>query len=161
MPGSWSVRELPNLNDANCVVTSPRHNGYNCIAWAVGDSSRWWWPSPLPGSAYWPRGVPLEESIQAFIQAFGTKGFTPCADSSLEDGVEKIALFANQVGGLLVPTHAALQLESGEWTSKLGPLEDIMHITSDAVNGPLYGQAVQFLSRARTPLQQRQPLAIF
>ena len=49
-----------------------------------------------------------------------------------------------------VPTHAALQLESGAWTSKLGDFEDIEHVTVDAVNGPLYGRPVAFLSRRRT-----------
>lgn len=149
MPGSWSPQELPNLTDHNCVVTSPQTNGYNCIAWAIRDTTRWWWPVPLRGINYWPRGLPRDETLDAFIRAFGTVGFTPCVDGSLQDGVEKVALFAKRVGASLVPTHAALQLESGAWTSKLGPLEDINHTALDAVNGPLYGQAVQFLARPR------------
>jgi hypothetical protein len=43
-----------------------------------------------------------------------------------------------------IPTHAALQLESGDWTSKLGDFEDISHSTIEAVSGPVYG-------RVRTP----------
>jgi hypothetical protein len=87
--------------------------------------------------------------MDAFIGAFGTLGFVPCPDGSAEVGIEKVALFAKAAGGLLIPTHAALQLETGEWTSKMGVLEDIVHATVDAVNGPVYGQAVQFLSRPR------------
>jgi len=130
-------------------VTSPKSNGYNCIAWAAGDNTRWWWPVPLRGLNYWPRGIPREETLPAFIGAFGTRGFAPCADSSLQNGIEKVALFARRAGGLLIPTHAALQLESGQWTSKMGPLEDINHVTCDAVNGPGYGEVVQYLSRQR------------
>jgi len=149
MPGSWPQQAHPGLTDDNCVVTSPRFNGYNCIAWAAGDNTRWWWPVPLRGINYWPRGIPREETLDAFISAFGTVGFTLCVDGSLQDGIEKIAIFARQVGALLIPTHAALQLESGEWTSKMGSAEDITHITLDAVNGPLYGKSETFLARPR------------
>ena len=150
MPGSWSPQEFPNLTDKNSVITSPKQNGYNCIAWAVGDTERWWWPFPAGGVAYWPKGIRREATIEAFIAAFGTQGFIPCADGELQDGVEKIALYARILGSQLVPTHAARQLESGEWTSKLGPLEDIRHTNRNAVDGPLYGETVRFLARPRT-----------
>ena len=53
--------------------------------------------------------------------------------------MQKIALFGklNPADGSTIPTHAALQLESGEWTSKMGPLEDINHTTADAVRGSI------------------------
>jgi hypothetical protein len=87
--------------------------------------------------------------MAAFIQAYGTIGFTPCVNATLEIGIEKVALFAITILGVLVPTHASLQLPSGQWTSKLGVFEDIRHSVLDAVNGPLYGQVVQFLARPR------------
>jgi len=149
MAGSWDPAEHPYLTDTNCIITSPKHNGYNCIAWAAGDDTRWWWPVPLRGINYWPKGIPREVTVSAFVSAFGTRGFFPCADGFLEKGIEKIALFAKRSGGALIPTHAALQLESGQWTSKMGTLEDIIHVTCDAVNGPVYGQAVEFLARKR------------
>jgi hypothetical protein len=70
--------------------------------------------------------------------------------ASLQNGIEKVALFALRAGAVLVPRHAALQLESGIWTSKMGALEDITHRTYDAVNGPMYGEAVEFLARPRS-----------
>jgi hypothetical protein len=149
MPGSWPQWELPLLTNENCVIRSPKKKAYNCIAWAAGDATRWWWPVPLRGINYWPKGVPREESLDAFILAFGTVGFFPCADGSLQDGVEKVALFAKRKDGVLIPTHAALQLESGEWTSKIGLFEDIHHLTLDAVNGPIYGESRRFLARQR------------
>jgi len=145
----WSPLELPYLTTNNSAVTSPKSNVYNCIAWAVGDMENWWWPFSMAGVAYWPKGIRRELSVDAFVEALGTQGFTICANDKLEKGTEKIALYAKRVHGLLIPAHAARQLESGEWTSKLGPLVDVKHPTRDAVNGPLYGETVQFLSRPR------------
>jgi hypothetical protein len=88
--------------------------------------------------------------LDAFIAAFGTLGFAPCLDGSLQIDIEKVALFGKVSGPSVVPTHAALQLETGEWTSKMGVLEDIVHAPVDAVGGPVYGQVVKFLSRPRT-----------
>jgi hypothetical protein len=53
-----------------------------------------------------------------------------------------------------VPTHAALQLPSGEWTSKLGPFEDISHAHENDVNGPAYGAVRFYMSR---PVRRSQP----
>lgn len=152
MPGSWQQSHHPGLTDQTCQITSPTGNLYNCIAWAAGDVTRWWWPIPLRGINYWPSGITREESLHAFVAAFGTRGFVPCNDGSLENNTEKVALFAKQVGARIIPTHAARQLESGKWTSKMGPQEDIIHDHFADVDGIVYGAAVQFLSRPRNPL---------
>ena len=98
---------------------------------------------------YWPLGIRRAETVQAFMQAYATLGFERCTDGSLEAGVEKIALFGKTRGATVVPTHAALQLESGQWTSKLGELQDINHVTANAVAGPLYGSILCYLARPR------------
>lgn len=151
MPGSWAPHDFPNLSQDNCLVTSPLSNLYNCIAWAAGDNTRWWWPAPLRGISYWPRGVPRVANLDAFVLAFGTLGYAVCEDGSLEEGREKIAIFATRTGSSLAPTHAALQLESGNWTSKLGPLEDVTHETLEALSGPAYGEPAIFMGRPRSP----------
>ena len=51
------------------------------------------------------------------------ENYFPTVDESLEPGFEKVALYA--LGG--VPKHAARQLSSGRWSSKLGDLEDVEH----------------------------------
>ncbi|MGO9096056.1 MAG: hypothetical protein ACLQGV_12605 [Bryobacteraceae bacterium] len=145
----WSQYDFPRLTDANCYKKSERRNGYNCIAYAAGDTARWWWPIRLPGVNYWPKGVPRESTMEAFIAAFATCGYALCADGLLEAGVEKVVLFAKPGPNGLIPTHAARQLESGCWTSKLGPLEDIVHVTVDALSGPAYGFPIFYLSRPR------------
>lgn len=44
-------------------------------------------------------------------------------------------------------THAARQLPDGSWTSKLGPDEDILHRTPQALVGDLYGQVQAIMKR--------------
>ena len=73
----------------------------------------------------------------------------PIGSRALEPGVQKIALYVDEDG---TPTHAARQLPSGEWTSKLGRAEDIRHKTLEALEGsagqpPGYGRAKLILKR--------------
>jgi hypothetical protein len=136
-----AAKVLPNLTADNYRITSPTTWEYNCIAWAVGITDVWWWPTP---GRFWPADVPREETLAAFVAALATRGFSSCATSELEEGLETIALYA--VG--TVPTHAARQLPNGWWTSKLGPSFDIEHATLEAVAGGVYGEPVAFLSKA-------------
>jgi hypothetical protein len=147
MSRSWPQDAHPLLTDDTCSLTSLAVRRYNCIAWAVCEDFRWWWPVV---GAYWPSGVPRQETIPAFIEAFRTKGFEPCSDSSLEDGYQKIALHAKLMAGFIVPTHASRQLASGRWTSKMGRLEDICHPQPGDVDGPAYGQVILYMKRSRT-----------
>ena len=103
------------------------------------------------GVGYWPHGVPREVTTAAFLAAYATVGFKLTFDGNLQDGIEKLAVYGKGQPGAEIPTHAALQLQSGEWTSKLGPFEDIVHTTPDAVNGPVYGQVICYLERPRRP----------
>jgi hypothetical protein len=148
MPGSWPQDDFPDLNSNNCTITSKATRQYNCLAWAAGEAIRRWEPDPF-GIYYWPPGIPRTLTVDAFVLAYGTLGFKLCFDGSLEVGVEKLAIFTITRGTILVPTHAALQLESGLWTSKLGDFEDISHTTVDALNGPVYGSVFCYLSRPR------------
>lgn len=87
--------------------------------------------------------------MDAFIQAYATLGYAVCENGNLEAQVEKIAIYGLEQNGRLLPTHAALQLESGEWTSKMGRLEDIRHKTVNDPNGPVYGEPRQYMCRPR------------
>ncbi len=133
---------FPHLAHSAYAITSPSTSEYNCIAWAAGDVERWWWP--VAGSfAYWPPNTPLQESLDAFIKAFGSIGFTPCGDTNVEQGYEKIALYVNENGK---PTHATRQLPNGRWTSKLGKSQDIEH-ELESLSGAVYGVVAQVLKR--------------
>ena len=149
MPGSWNPTDHPYLTPDNHSISGEEDPTYNCIAWAAGDTERWWWPASRAGVAYWPKQVTRSRDLACFIAAFRTLGYRECEDGSLDPDLEKVALFARDEKGMLVPTHAARQLASGEWTSKMGRCERITHQTLEAVSGPLYGDPVVFLSRGR------------
>lgn len=136
---------FPNLPETGYGITSPPTPRYNCIAWAAGDTRRWWWPDPSP-FAYWPPTISCENTLPRFAEAFQTLNYEPCETSRLEPDVEKVAVYADSSG---VPTHAARQLESGSWTSKLGREEDIEHHGLAGVEGQAYGHVVLILRRPR------------
>ena len=137
---------FPGLRNSAFQATSPATRDYNCIAWAAGDPAHWWWPDADPDNdvVFWPAGVPLEETLDAFAAAFATLGYAPCFGEESEPGFERVALFARNG----IPTHAARQLPSGRWTSKLGFREDIEH-DLHAVNGGVYGTIILILKRPR------------
>lgn len=137
---------FPGLTSQGYRVTSQQTRMYNCIAWAAGESQRWWWPSNY---SYWPPGAPFEETISAFVNAFAIIGYVECADADLNPRHEKVAIYA--LNG--IPTHAARQLIDGSWTSKCGEFEDISHSLT-GLNGSLYGEPVKFLARERTSSAQ-------
>jgi hypothetical protein len=118
---------------------------YNCIAWAASDTRKWWWPDdPVIGYGYWPSGAAREVTIPAFIAAFNTLGYAVCLDGSIENGFEKVAIFADHNAE---PTHAARQLTDGVWTSKFGAYEDIRHVVLACLEGPRYGKVFVYMKR--------------
>jgi hypothetical protein len=131
---------FPSLTVDGYVVASPKTHTYNCIAWAAGDTSRWWEPG-----IYWPG--PFGDDLAALAGLFAALGYAPCAGDELELGYEKVALYTDENGEW---SHAARQLPDGWWTSKLGPDVDILHRTPQALVGDLYGQA-QAIMRRSTP----------
>ena len=135
-------QHFPGLKNTDYAIISPRTPKYNCIAWAVGDTTRFWWPRD---EAYWPPTVPKEATIDALVQAFETLGYAHCNTADKENGIEKVAIYAKGQE----PKHAARQLKSGMWTSKLGNEEDIVH-TLDGLAGEMYGDVVRLLMRQRS-----------
>jgi hypothetical protein len=134
---------FPGLRTTSFRVTSAAVRDYNCISWAAGDTAHWWWPDLDPDAAtFWPLGVPVEETLDAFVAAFAALGYAPCSGEHPEPRFERVALFASG----RVPTHAARQLPSGRWTSKLGLREDIEH-DLHALSGETYGMVVLYLKR--------------
>ena len=90
--------------------------------------------------------MPRERTAAAFVAALATLGYQLCEGEALEPAFERIALFADAEGR---PTHAARQLPSGVWTSKLGKAEDIEHRLRD-LEAVLYG-TVLILKRPTPP----------
>jgi hypothetical protein len=142
---------FPKLSVEGYDKRSDRTTSYNCIAFAAGETNRWWWPADTASGCYWPEGVPRKNEIEYFIKAFGLLGYIPCEDDTPEAGFEKLALYVDDENE---PTHMARQLENGRWVSKLGNLEDIEHATLEVLEGNTnseYGKVAQFLKRPKQP----------
>lgn len=136
----------PSLDDDNHLVKSVRTRIYNCIAWAYEINDRKLWPGqpPPPGYAWLPE-VNGANELDMLKNLYINAGYEECEDGMLEEGYKKVAIYVNSDG----PQHAALQMESGRWTSKLGSLEDIEHETPEVLNGDFYGNASVFLKKVR------------
>jgi hypothetical protein len=133
---------FPALAAEGYVVSSPESTAYNCIAWAVGESHRWWEPG-----IYWP--IHPGHDLAILVSLFASIGYSPCPDDQLEDGFEKVALYADDHGEW---THAARQLPDGWWTSKLGQAVDILHRTPRALVSPAYGNVRAIMKRVKNPV---------
>lgn len=141
----FSQADFPNLNAGNHRETAKADGAYNCIAWAAGSTDAWW--DPAQGVAgkkyYWPPNAPLDYKTTSLIVAFESVGFMLCADGSLESRVEKIVIYADGPEY----THAARQLDSGKWTSKMGDFERIEHDTPEDLVGPAFGKIAVYMKR--------------
>ncbi len=144
-PLSHPIRQRwwPNLTDENHAITSPATDNYNCIAWACELGDKWMWPGTL--DSYWPAGVVGRDELETIIQLYLDSSYEECESGEREEGYKKVAIYVNQNG----PTHVALQLDSGHWTSKLGRLEDIEHDTPETLEGDFYGRAIILLRKPR------------
>ena len=144
------LQYFPRLDAANHRITSPADPDYNCIAWASGIDNLQVWPDSVedlpddPG-LYWPAGIRNDESIAAFVEYFELLGYTLCDGPDYEAGFEKVAIFVKDGE----PKHAARQLPSQKWTSKMGfDGVDIEHNDLECIAGGQYGEAVVFLKRS-------------
>ena len=127
-------------------IASPPDDRYNCMAFAVGDTTQKW--SPIKGDNergfYWPF-EPMDDHFANCMAVFKLEGYKQCDHGAPEDGFDKVALFISDWGDV---SHVAFQPEGTDhWLSKLGEWYDIRHEKVDAVSGSLYGWPGIFLSR--------------
>jgi hypothetical protein len=140
-------RRFPQLATTQFEVTSEDTTDYNCFAWILGDKGNWISPDLFDenlGLYPWPEGVPRENSVEAWMLALETYGFSRCEDGSLQEGMDKIAIYFNAQSESV---HFALQLTSELWTSKIGQWEDISH-ELEGLTGARYGRVIGFMSRS-------------
>lgn len=123
---------LPKIKEAGYNVTSPESKKYNCIAWTIGRVDRWIWPIRF----FWPINIERNLKLSSFVDFYQSFGYSMSDDDKFEEGYDKIAIYINPDTERV--THAAKQIESGKWTSKLGPYKDIEH-TLDSLTGQDYG----------------------
>ena len=121
---------FPNLYGSGYRITSPASLQYNCVAWALGITTQWWSHDRI-----WLDAVPRSLEASALTQLFEDFGYAVCDSPDREPSYDKVALYALEGEW----QHAARQLENGQWTSKLGPFEDITHPSPEDLTGEVYG----------------------
>ena len=136
-------RDFPLLDNDAWEQTSDADPSYNCAAFAARNVVSNWWPEPDMPEYFWP-SPNRDGTLDAFREGYETLGFEVCDGSGHEPGFERIAIYATALGS---PTHVARQLSDGRWTSKLGPLEDIVHRDPRSLAGGRYGDPVMFMKR--------------
>jgi len=143
------VELFPLLHFPPARILAGEDDKYNCIAWAAGDTARFWWPDGVPehlrvhaAMAYWPTGCPNEVTIEAFRILFGQLGYEVCASDVLEVSFERVAILVADGE----PTHAMRQTDLGMWTSKIGQLPLIQHAFEDLC-GEAYGTVHTIMRR--------------
>lgn len=147
------IKHFPGLtSDPHFKITSPVDKNYNCIAWAYAlYKDRWMQFDTKPrldGVWYWwPNGVAVNQSIDAYIEAFKTKGYEVCDSHELENNYVKIALYVEN--NSMNCTHASRQKTIGTWMSKLGSSYDIEHGTPYTIEGSTYGKVHCIMKVAR------------
>jgi hypothetical protein len=136
-------KSFPQLG-SNFEVLGPSTPTYNCIAHSLGIHYRW--VNPQTG----PSNNPLNQMDQMY-KAQGYVRLTKL-DCRLVAGKQKVVVYATLTADRRIKavTHAAMQSEDGTWTSKLGKLALIRHLTPQALNGPVYGQPVAVYVRSRS-----------
>lgn len=138
------IRDFPNLANEEFEVICPASDGYNCVAYAAGDTGQPWSDEPQD---YWPPQVDRDPTVRGLEKLFKWLGCAKCRGPRPEPGYQKVALYGSQN----LWTHAALQTPGGRWRSKLGregPL--IEHQTPHGLSGELYGRPYLYMRR-RTP----------
>jgi len=127
----------PNLVDGDWCVTAPATPTYNCIAWTIGDTSKWIWNEV--DTVYGDNDGTISVSdFDAFYQAHG---FTPVENQTPTD--RKIALFtkggAPQHGAVISSHVCGVTL----FESKRGKNIRIAHVL-EQLEGGLYGNIEKY-----------------
>ena len=141
-------KRFPNLVASGYKKTSDETSTYNCLAWAVGDTTKWWQPNSVEPGHWWPPLAPAGPQVEIYAQALETLRFKRCQKPRWEKGVLTIALFTKPNGHF---AHAAKLLANGKWSSKLGDWEDITHNTLAALESDgtreAYGKVAIYLRK--------------
>ena len=83
----WIDEHLPHLAAEGYELTSDPTDEYNCIAYAAGETDRWW--SHDCYDYYWPEHASRTPSIASRIEVFAGLGYELCGDAGDEPGFRK------------------------------------------------------------------------
>lgn len=118
---------------------------YNCIGWALGINDVWVGLDHPVNYAWtwWPNDVPCDEHKDSLIALFEYFGFSKCSDCLLEQGFDKVALYADSNGW----THAARVIGDNVLHSKIGTAWDIHHSGGSTFDNTDYGCIYVYMKR--------------
>jgi len=124
---------------------------YNCHAWGACNCRQRWEPTV---DWYWPISYQYTANqfefytVDRFTEAFATLGYKPCSSAAYEFGFQKVAIYTQLYMGVAdFPSHTARQKIFGRgWVSKLGGLEDIVHLSPEDLKDG-YGDPGYFMKR--------------
>lgn len=136
--------KFPKIKDTGYKVISPATKKYNCIGWSLGLIDYWVWPNDR---SFWPEDLIRDNKLSIFVKLYQELEYVICDNDRLEVDYEKIAIYI--MPGTNIVTHAARQLETGKWTSKIGEYKDIEHNTLDCLTGSVYGMVSTVMKRKR------------
>ena len=132
---------FPQLRASDFRITSRRTPLYNCIAWAAGSNDDWW---EYRRGYTWPNAP--REASGGCGAAFPGPRFCEKPRRGRVPASSEVAIYGDADGY----THAARQLPNGRWSSKIGRLQDIEHVTLANLTGTAYGVVAQVLRKAAT-----------
>ena len=103
-------------------------------------------PSPFP-YFNWPGDLPQNDHAETYIRFFEQHGYQLADGPFVEPGFTKIAIYVEDDKF----RHVARQLRNGQWSSKIGSKEDVIHeLTALESHGPFgYGAASIFMKKAQ------------
>lgn len=93
--------------------------------------------------SWWPEGVPYDENRESLVALFEYFGFESSDNNVLEDGYDKVALYADEEGW----THAARVISNNTLHSKIGTAWDIHHSDNDLFAETEYGSIFTYMKR--------------
>lgn len=94
--------QFPALAAAGYEIIGEPTDEYNCIAYAAGETHRWW-SNEDSVQLYWPEPAGRTPLIASLIAVFTNLGYEPADDDSVEAGYVKVALFRTMGNGRTPP----------------------------------------------------------
>ena len=104
----WIDDSFPRLASEGYQITSEPNGEYNCIAYAAGETDRWW--AHLDGY-YWPESANRSALVQSLIQVFNNRGRSNsriCGAIVMLRGYNETALFAI-IEGVIIRTDGRFE----------------------------------------------------
>jgi hypothetical protein len=136
--GYWKDDNFPKLNTETAKLVGKKSGAellsYNCIAGAMGDHDRWWYPfkdgdkSQGHDTFFWPKDAKPGAGVKSFDDLFIRIGRGEVTkNAAVEPGFVKVALYTHRGQ----PSHASRLVPTGQWLSKMGPMQALTHDLHD------------------------------